>query len=190
MSNDAPSNDRSSIDSRAHFLLFAEARVVDGEQGSWRFVLTQVGSSNSLSATDVEPVSCHERLELLALVRGLEAIDQPARVTLVTNSRYVTRGLNRGLADWRAQDWTWERFGQLVPVRHHDLWRRVDRALQFHEVDCRLWRFDVHAEDSQSGETAMSDQTRNASSRRNRRRISPLAPAWNGAGEVAELAAG
>src|SRR5205085_10381837 len=124
---------------RPHFLLFAEARV-EGQQGTWRFVLARVGSSQSLSAIDVEPVSSHERLELLALVRGLEAIDEPARVTLVTNSRYVSRGLTRGLADWRSQDWCWERFGQLVPVRHHDLWRRVDCALQFHEVYCRLWR--------------------------------------------------
>ncbi len=128
-----------------HFLLFSEAWL-DGEQGNWRFVLSPVGAGDGLSAADAEPVACLERLELLAVVRGLEALDHPARVTLVTNSRYVNRGLKHGLADWRASDWHWERFGQLVPVRHADLWRRVDRALEFHELDCRLWRFDAHAE--------------------------------------------
>ncbi|RIK79267.1 MAG: hypothetical protein DCC67_10710 [Planctomycetota bacterium] len=126
---------------RAHYLLFSEGTIDDPRGGSWRFVLEEVETGASFSASDVEDVECPERLELLALVRGLEAINQPAKVTLVTKSRYVSRGLKRGLADWRANSWHWERFGRVVPVRDHDLWRRVDRALQFHQVDCRLWQF-------------------------------------------------
>lgn len=128
--------------SRPHFLLFAEAQS-DGGHGSWQFSLSQIGGSDGLAASASEAIACRERLELLAVVRGLEALDQPARVTLVTNSRYVNRGLKHGLAEWRAAQWRWERFGQLVPVRDCDLWRRVDRALEFHELDCRLWRFDA-----------------------------------------------
>jgi ribonuclease HI len=138
-----------------HFLLFSEAWL-DGGQGNWRFVLAPVGAGESLSASDFEQEARQERLELLAVVRGLEALDQPARVTLVTNSRYVNRGLKHGLADWRASDWQWERFGQLVPVRHADLWRRVDRALAFHDLDCRLWRFQAQAE-PQSASPANAD---------------------------------
>jgi ribonuclease HI len=128
-----------------HYLLFTEATIDSPEGGTWRFALERVGAAEALSASDVEPVECAERLELFAVVRGLEALDRPARVTLVTKSRYVGRGLKRGLADWRANDWHWERFGRLVPVRDHDLWRRVDRALQFHQVECRLWHFDALA---------------------------------------------
>jgi hypothetical protein len=72
----------------------------------------------------------------------LEALDQPSRVTVVTPSRYVRQGLQRGLAEWRERDWCWERFGELVPVKHLDLWRRVDQALKFHQVECRKWRPD------------------------------------------------
>src|SRR5262245_45154010 len=109
----------------AHFLLLAEA-TADGGQGSWRFVLSRGGGRESFAAAAVEPIVCRERLELLAVVRGLEAIDEPARVTLVTNSRYVSNGLKRGLAEWRAAGWRWERFGHLVPVCNCDHWRRVD----------------------------------------------------------------
>jgi ribonuclease HI len=123
-----------------HYLLFAEA-AESPEGGAWRFVLEDMGTGHTFAATDVEPVDCPERLELLAVVRALEALDHPAKVTLVTKSRYVSRGLKRGLADWRASDWHWERFGRVVPVRDHDLWRRVDRALQFHQLECRLWQF-------------------------------------------------
>jgi ribonuclease HI len=124
-----------------HYLLFSEAALDAPQGGTWRFVLEPVGEGESFSASDSEDVECAERLELLAVVRGLEALDHPAKVTLVTKSRYVSRGLKRGLADWRTNGWHWERFGRVVPVRDHDLWRRVDRALHFHQVDCRLWQF-------------------------------------------------
>lgn len=126
----------------AHYLLFTEATLDSPVGGTWRFVLDHVGGDEALAASDRENVECAERLELFALVRGLEALDRPARVTLVTKSRYVSRGLKRGLAEWRTHDWQWERFGRVVPVRDHDLWRRVDRALEFHQVECRVWRFD------------------------------------------------
>ncbi len=138
-----------------HYLLFSEASQSQCAAQTWRFVLQHVESQRRFSATDSEPSEAghkagpkaghkagHERLELLAVVRGLEALDRPARVTLVTKSRYVSRGILRGLSEWRASDWRWERFGRIVPVRDHDLWRRVDRALRFHEVDCQMWQFD------------------------------------------------
>jgi hypothetical protein len=88
---------------------------------------------------------CGERLELLAVVRGLEALDGPARVTLVTRSRYVSRGIRFGITEWRANEWQWERFGRVVPVKDHDLWQRVDRALLFHRVECQSWQFEAPA---------------------------------------------
>ena len=130
-----------------HYLLFSEASQDRCAAQTWRFVLQHIESQRRFSATDSEPSEAgqevgHERLELLAVVRGLEALDRPARVTLVTKSRYVSRGIKRGLSEWRASDWRWERFGRIVPVRDHDLWRRVDHALRFHEVDCQAWQFD------------------------------------------------
>jgi hypothetical protein len=33
-----------------------------------------------------------------------------------------------------------------VPIKNRDLWQRVDRALEFHHVECRTWRIDrAHA---------------------------------------------
>ncbi|MBA3482719.1 MAG: hypothetical protein H0T51_12970 [Pirellulales bacterium] len=142
----------------AHFLLFTEAAIDSPAGGTWRFVLEQVGAGEALSASDCENVECAERLELFAVVRGLEALEQPAKVTLVTKSRYVGRGLKRGLADWRTNSFHWERFGRVVPVRDHDLWRRVDRALQFHQVECRLWHFDAEATEERPQVVAVRPQ--------------------------------
>jgi ribonuclease HI len=129
-----------------HYLLLSEARHTANQDNAWRFVLENVNSLQRMAAADIEPHAGGERLELLAVVRGLEAIDCPARVTLITKSRYVNRGLKYGMNEWRSTNWQWERFGKLVPVRDHDLWQRVDRALQFHQVQCRTWQFAAEAE--------------------------------------------
>jgi len=112
------------------------------DAGHWKFVLRHADGSQRLTAEDVEPGVCGERLELLTIVRGLEALDQPSRVTLMTSSSYVREGIRRGVVEWRKNGWRWERFGQMVPVKNLDLWQRVDRAMQFHQVDCRTYRID------------------------------------------------
>ncbi len=127
-----------------HFLLQAETAVCAGSPargragiGRWRFVLRQPTGGAALEAADEEPASSSERLELLAIIRGLEALDQPSRVTLVSVSRNVQEGLRYGLAHWRTSDWLWERYGKLTAVKNADLWQRLDRLLEIHSVECR-----------------------------------------------------
>ena len=104
-------------------------------------------------ADDVEPDTYGERLELLTVIRGLEALDQPSRVTVMTPSAYVREGIRYGVAEWRRNGWRWEAFGQMIPVKHCDLWQRLDRALRFHHVECRHWRVDrPHEPDPAPGE--------------------------------------
>ncbi len=146
---------------RPHFLLLSEA-TRQQSQGRWRFVLQALDGSEHLEAADAEQEMPRERLELLAVVRGLEALPGPSRVTLVTHSPYIQRGLASGLPDWRASGWQWERFGEMVPIQNRDLWQRVDRALEFHKVECRTWRFDKpHA-------APTTDQAESPSARPNR----------------------
>ncbi|MEQ8785720.1 MAG: RNase H family protein [Pirellulaceae bacterium] len=138
-----------------HFLLFSESSRYAPERQrrarpQWRFVLESVDGSSKLEACDEEPNVRGDRLDLLAVVRGLEALDQPSRVTLVTPSQYVSRGLRSGLEQWRETGWQWERFGEMTPIKNDDLWRRVDRALRYHQVEVRTWRLDS----AESGETA------------------------------------
>jgi ribonuclease HI len=125
-----------------HYLLFSESSRKSAK-GQWRFLLQSIDGTQQFEAADAEPDARGERLELLAVVRGLEALEQPSRVTLVTPSMYVQRGIKYGLAEWRGQDWQWEHFGEMVPVKNRDLWQRVDRALGFHQLECRTWRFDL-----------------------------------------------
>lgn len=127
--------------SRPRYVLIAETE--QAEEGSrWRFALHAADASVTVAACDTEEGADDDRLVLLAVVRGLEALDHPAEVTVVTRSASVLRGLTRGLSAWRNNHWRWECFGRQTPIRDADLWRRVDKALQFHTVHCRSWRFD------------------------------------------------
>lgn len=125
------------------YLLIVESRAVysDGDEaGYWRFLLKRSGARRALEVSDTEPGLSGERLQLFATIRGLEAIEEPASVTLVTSSHYVIRGIRRDLDTWREMNWTWERFGELHPIKNSDLWRRLDHALRYHQVNCRSHR--------------------------------------------------
>ena len=136
---------------RPHFQLYSHASASrtpahagsDDSSGEWQFVLKREDGRVEAQAADEEPGTPADRLELLAIVRGLEALDQPSRVTLFTASRYVARGLRFGLESWRESDWQWERFGQMQPVKNSDLWQRIDQAMRFHQVDVRTPRYDA-----------------------------------------------
>ena len=127
------------------YLLYSEAASSFASQGHpqghWRFCLKTADGSLKLEASDNEFLPA-PRLELLAVVRGLEALEQPSVVTLLTDSRYVHRGLRFGMPQWRSNDWQWEKFGEMAPIQDDDLWRRIDRALDFHELHCRVLRRD------------------------------------------------
>jgi ribonuclease HI len=124
-----------------HFLLFSHIDHAQGS-GQWQFVLRTKDGTQRFEAQDAEPELSCERLDLLTVVRALESLDQPSRVTLVECSDYVWKGVCYGLSDWRSNGWRWEFFGQMVPVKNSDLWQRLDRALRFHDVECQRRRFD------------------------------------------------
>lgn len=138
---------------KPHFLLFCDGNYPSNEQSTaaavggksavasnsrWRFVLEDIHSGTKFEAHDREVGAAPDRTALVAVLRGLEALEQPSRVTLVTTSRYVFRGLQYGLTEWRENDYSWEHFGSVQPIRNADLWKRIDRTLAFHQVQCRL----------------------------------------------------
>ena len=135
-----------------HYLLLTtcetkkDTRADEFAVGQWRFVLEALDGDDRLDIRDIEPGVVGERLELLAVVRGLEALDQASRVTMVTPSRYVIRGIRFGLETWKENDWNWENHGEMVAVKDFDLWKRLDRAMEIHEVRLRHWNSQVGRE--------------------------------------------
>jgi ribonuclease HI len=125
-----------------HYLLFSQIRqpTHESREGVWRFVLEAADGGTRFEVSDREPNVTGDRLALLAVIRGLEALDQPSVVSLRTTSRYVARGFRFGLPAWRENNWCWESFGAMRRVDNDDLWRKIDQALRYHRVGCRRWR--------------------------------------------------
>ncbi len=118
------------------FVLLSATTDNENGGGHWRFVLRALEGGDTLEAADDELDVHGDRLALLAVIRGLEALEQPSKVRVVTSSRYVRRGISFGLASWRKNGWTWESYGVMAPIKNQDLWLRVDRVMQIHEVCC------------------------------------------------------
>jgi ribonuclease HI len=119
------------------YLLVCQAQTHSFCDGAWSFALETASGNSVLEAEDVETGDLN-RLTLLAAVRGLESIDGPASVLLLSNNRYLIRSLSESLPRWRASGFEWEHFGRRMEVQHADLWRRIDRALEIHWVQACL----------------------------------------------------
>lgn len=119
------------------YLLVCQARAASLSEGTWSFTLETAAGDPVFSADDIDFGDLN-RLTLLAAVRGLEAIDGPSSVMLMSGNRYLIRSLAESLPRWRENQFVWEHFGRRIDVQHADLWRRIDRALQIHRVQACL----------------------------------------------------
>ena len=87
-----------------------------------------------MAAAGAEPDTTNNRMELTAVVRGLEQLKRPTVVELVTDSVYVGTGLSEWLPKWKAQCWRRKEKGKLVPVKNEDLLRELDRLAAQHTI--------------------------------------------------------
>ena len=110
--------------------------------GQWRFILESLDDLGRLEVADEEPGTWGPRLALLATVRGLEALEQPSRVTLIARSLYLNDRLSRLTATAKEFSSQWELSPWHDRYQNADLWQRVEAALGYHNVECRNWRLD------------------------------------------------
>ena len=98
--------------------------------GGWGALIRPGGREKALS--DGEPLTTNNRMELMAAIKGLEALTRPCRVTLSTDSRYVMDGLTKWLAGWQRNGW---KTAAKQPVKNADLWRELIAAAAPHRID-------------------------------------------------------
>lgn len=80
----------------------------------------------------------NNRMEILAVIVGLEALNQPCRVTVYSDSRYVVDAIEKGwVKRWKANGWMRNKRERAV---NSDLWGRLLNALQEHDVDLKWVR--------------------------------------------------
>ncbi|HZX96773.1 MAG TPA: ribonuclease HI [Myxococcales bacterium] len=104
--------------------------------GGWGVVLLADHRGARKELSGAEPDTTNNRMELLAAIRGLEALNQPCRVELWTDSQYVHNAFDKQWVEkWQRNGW---RTAEKKPVQNEDLWRRL---LELREVHVVEWRW-------------------------------------------------
>ena len=97
--------------------------------GGWGVLLQFEGKEKSLYGG--EKNTTNNRMELMAAIEGLTALNEPCSVTLTTDSQYVRKGITEWIQKWKKNGW---RTASRTEVKNSDLWKRLDEQAARHEV--------------------------------------------------------
>ena len=98
--------------------------------GGWGVILRCDGKEKEMSGGEAH--TTNNRMELTGVIKGLEALKYPCKVTIQTDSRYVVDGIEKGWAEgWRKRGWV---KSDKQPALNPDLWGRLLELIAIHEV--------------------------------------------------------
>ncbi|MBY0112534.1 MAG: ribonuclease HI [Phycisphaerales bacterium] len=104
--------------------------------GGWAYILRHPFSGKEREQAGGELETTNNRMELIAVIRGLEALKESAEVDIFSDSQYVLNGLKEWMESWKKRGW---RTADKKPVKNQDLWQELDalkskHTLRFHWV--------------------------------------------------------
>ena len=98
--------------------------------GGWGVILEYMGHEKELSGG--EKNTTNNRMELTAVIRGLEQLKEPCIVELYSDSKYVIDGLQKGWAEgWKKRGWV---KSDKKPALNPELWDRLLELVHIHDV--------------------------------------------------------
>ena len=98
--------------------------------GGWGVLLKYKDQQRTLKGNALQ--TTNNRMELQAAISALETLSRPCRVQLSTDSRYLMDGIQSWLPNWKKRGW---KTANKKPVKNEDLWRKLDRLVEQHEID-------------------------------------------------------
>jgi ribonuclease HI len=77
-------------------------------------------------------LTTNSRMELMAAIQGLEALKEPCKVTVYSDSEYLVRAMSQGWAQgWKRRGW---KRSDKEPAANPDLWEQLLRLAQAHQT--------------------------------------------------------
>ena len=98
--------------------------------GGWGVILSYKGNVKEVYGG--APETTNNRMELMAAIQALEMLTKPCSVQLNTDSKYVMQGITEWISNWKKRGW---KTASKTPVKNEDLWRRLDAAIQRHNIE-------------------------------------------------------
>lgn len=103
--------------------------------GGYGAVLEYVDPKGTLHTKELSQgykKTTNNRMELMAVIVALEALNRPCEVELYSDSKYVVDAFNQHWIDsWLKKGW---KRGKNEPVKNADLWKRLLKAKESHQV--------------------------------------------------------
>ena len=123
--------------------------------GAWAFILKDGDEKREGSGGSRE--TTNNRMEMTAVIRGLEALNGVSEVVLVADSQYVINGLNDWMPRWKAAGWVRKVRGKKEPVLNLDLWKWLDELISPIQLTCTWVRGHTgHAENERCDQLVQS----------------------------------
>ena len=97
--------------------------------GGWAALLRFNGTDKELSGGEAD--TTNNRMEMQAVIEGLNALKRPCTVNVYTDSQYVQKGITEWIKGWKARGW---KTAAKKPVKNADLWQELDEAQAKHTV--------------------------------------------------------
>jgi ribonuclease HI len=120
--------------------------------GGWGAILRSKGVEKELSGGEKD--TTNNRMEMMAVIAGLEALTRPCEVTVTTDSQYVMKGMMEWLPGWKKRNWL---TASKQPVKNVDLWQRMEKAATNHKLDWVWVRgHQGHAENERADQLAVA----------------------------------
>ena len=118
--------------------------------GGWGAILRKGAHEKELSGG--EPETTNNRMEMRAVIEGLNALIEPCQVELYTDSKYVVDGITKWVHGWKKRGWV---NASKKPVRNEDLWHDLIEAELRHKVSWHWVRgHNGHAENERADRLA------------------------------------
>ena len=96
----------------------------DDCRGGWGVYIDR--GSEKFEFSGAERPTTNNRMELMAVIRGLELVNTPAPIEIHTDSKYVKNGISTWIKGWKKNGW---RTATKEPVKNKDLWQRLDKVV-------------------------------------------------------------
>ena len=98
--------------------------------GGWGALLRTADHARELYGGEAH--TTNNRMELLAVIRSLEALKRPCRARVHTDSQYVQLGISKWIHGWKKNGW---RTADKKPVKNAELWKELDALAARHDIE-------------------------------------------------------
>lgn len=99
-------------------------------KGGWGVLLRYGDAEKTLHGGEQQ--TTNNRMELTAVIKGLEALTKPCKVLVTTDSKYVLSGITEWMPNWKRRNW---RTASKKPVLNVELWQQLDALVAKHDVE-------------------------------------------------------